>query len=369
MKNVKNRILSLFLCLAFIAGMVLIPIPMLEAKAETANLAGTLGDEWSVGWNGSDIPADEFVKVVTEQNYMGSYSLRIGHPHEETKITLKLQIPATSVEAYQYAVWAKVVGTATSVKLYARDGADGTGEGNILEYDITSKLSETWTQFKNIDNATEEDADGSSTELTVDSGVFCVDIGVSCPAGSYVYIDNLDVFPSDTLLGQLNKDSSFERLVLSNNAKSDTESYNYNASEFVQIVSDEVVKANSNGQEKALRIGHETLDTNITLTISTPLILNWKKSGRCYYKGDAYVKLPDNADTTAEDFNIENYITTAKLHFRGYESSSTKNARTVLFNTFTPNTWKAVTSSDYQNYLGTVCAYIIFGMKTTKWLL
>ncbi len=360
MKNVKNRILSLFLCLAFIAGMVMIPIPMLEAKAETANFAGTLGDEWSLGWNGSDIPADEFVKIVTEQKYMGSYSLRIGHPQEETKITLKLQIPVTSVEAYQYAVWAKTVGTATSVKLYARDGADGTGEGNILEYDITSKLSDTWTQFQNIDNATEEDADGSATELTVDSGVFCVDIGVSCPAGSYVYIDNLDVFPSDTIIGQLNNDSSFERLVVTNNSDATDESYNHNASEFIQVVSDDVVKLNSNGEEKALRIGHEALDTNITITMSTPLITGWLKdastSYRSYYKTEAYVKLPDTVDTTTEEFTISDYITTAKVHFTGYADTSTKNARTVLFNTLTPNTWNSITTSNYTDYQGSAAA-------------
>ena len=283
MKNAGYRFLSVILCIAFIAAMVVIPTPVTlkaETAAETANdFSGVLGSEWSVGYNGSEFSADEFVKVVTEQKYKGSYSLRIGHPQENTELTLKLQIPVDTAEAYQYAVWTKAIGTVNSVKFYARNGADGTGDGNILEYDITESLSETWTQFQNSDNATDEDTDGSATELTVDSGVFCIDISASLTAGSYLYIDNLDVFASDTVLAQLNNDSSFERLVLSNAATSDTDSYNHNASEFVQIVSDEVVTANSNGQEKALRIGHETLDTNITITLSAPFINNWNTKG------------------------------------------------------------------------------------------
>jgi len=356
MKNVRNRILSLFLCLAFIAGMVLIPIPMLEAKAETANLAGTLGSEWSVGWNGSDTPADEFVKIVTEQKYVGGYSLRIGHPQEETKITLKLQMPVTSVTAYQYAVWAKTVGTATSVKLYARDGADGTGEGNILEYDITSKLSDTWTQFKNIDNATEEDADGSATEITVDSGVFCVDISVEAVAGTYVYIDNLEMIASNKVYVPLNSDSSFERLTLKNNATTG-DSSNHNASEFVQIVSDDVAKSNTKGGEKALRIGHETLDTNITMTFYAPLTTSWKSgasgskkdSVRNYLYSDYYIKLPADVNTEAEDFALNEYLSTAKIVFSGYAAGeSSDNARSVLLTRATStNAWASIATSDY----------------------
>ena len=352
MKNVINRILSLFLSLAFIAGMVLIPIPMLEAKAETANLAGTLGDEWSVGWNGSDIPADEFVKIVTEQKYMGGYSLRIGHPQEETKITLKLQIPVTSVEAYQYAVWAKAVGTVNSVKFYARDGADGLGEGNILEYDITDKLSETWTQFKNIDNATEEDTNGSATELTVDSGVFCIDIGVSLPSSSYLYLDNLDVVTSAKTNVPLYNDNSFERLTITNKAASGTESYNYNASEFVQVVSDDIAKSNTNGGTKALRIGHETMDTNITMTYYAPLPTDWKIGAKNYrnsFYSDYYIKLPKTVDTKAEDFALKDYLSTAKITFSGYPAGTkSDSARSVLLTRATNiNAWTSIVADDY----------------------
>ncbi len=357
MKNVKNRILSLILCVTFVAATVFIPMPFgLKVNAETTGFSGTLGSEWTVGWNGSETPADEFVKIVTEQKYMGGYSLRIGHPQEKTQLTLKLQVPVSSVEAYQYAVWAKVVGVVDSAKLYLRDGENGLGAGNILEYNITDKISDTWTQFRNIDNATEEDTDGSATELTIDSGVFCLDIGVTCPAGSYLYIDNLDIFSSAVSYKPLYADSSFERFILSNKATSSSSSYGHAAYEFIKVVSDDIVSKNTNGENNALRIGHATLDTNITMVVYSPLATDWKtyknrnnKDMRNYFTSDFYIDLPDGVDTTAEDYALSNYITTSTVEFSGYEyNTKSANARAVvLSNIGEVEKWNSITTSNY----------------------
>jgi len=329
MKNVKKRILSIVLCLTFLAVTVFIPFPFgIKANAETTGFSGVLGSEWSVGWNSSETPADEFVKISSDYKKVGVYSLRIGHPLEKTQLTLKLQIPVGTVEAYQYALYTMASGDIESLDLYVRDGAEGKGEGNILGYSLTDKVSTSWLQIKNSDNATDDDTDGSATEITVDSGVFCLDIGVTCPAGSYVYFDNIDVFATSAKAVQLNRDSSFERWY------GDCNVNNYNIEEFVTNSGD-----NASLGDNSMRIGHSTLDTDIVLKRYIPTIIG-RTLNYNYFNFDYYIQLPETAD--AETAVITDYVTTATVTMKGYSpSTSTANKAVSNLTTGTAGTWVA----------------------------
>ncbi len=250
MKNSKRKILSIILCLAFIAGVVSVPMPLTATAGEVNPLAGILSPEWSEGWNGSSAPSSEFVAVVSDEVKVGNNSLRIGHPTQKTQLTLKLQIPVTQVKNYSYSLWYKATGTITDITLYARDGADGLGTGNIIGNSLTSQISADWQQSAN-------------NEIKIDSGVFCLDVGITCEAGNYVYLDNIDVFASDNAAVHLNPDSSFERWRGVWNAKSAF----YHDSEFVKVVSG-VSKTGS----KSLRIGSDKVATDFTLEIKVPVI-------------------------------------------------------------------------------------------------
>lgn len=306
MKNVSQRVLSMFICLAFLAGMAFIPTPFaLRTKADSPDLSGTLGSQWSVGWNKSSTPAGEFVKIASDIKKTGAYSLKVGHPLEDTEITLKLQIPVEKVQTYQYSLYAMAPNGGADVALYARDGANGSGYGNILEYIITDGLSDSWALFQNSDN------DGNATEITVDSGVFCLDLAVSCPAGTYVYFDNIDVFATAEPAVQLNFDSSFERWYGSNYTN------NHNIDEFVTIVSD---KSSSGG--KSMRLGSAKSDTNIVLKRYIPTVIG-RTSSTNYINFDYYIELPDASG------NITDYFTTATVTMKGY-SPKTSTANKVF---------------------------------------
>ncbi len=322
MKKYHSKLLSIILCLCFMAGMIVMPTPITAVAADASAFEGTLGTEWSVGWNGSTVSADEFVKITSSQKKVGAYSLQIGHPQEKTQLTLKLQIPVESVEAYQYALWYKATGAVDSFTIYARDGADGTGYGNILGYDLTGKVTTSWAQAKNADNADDTDTDGSATEITVDSGVFCLDIGVTCAAGTYVYIDNLDVFTTAKPTVQLNRDSSFERFYGTSNVSG------YNIDTFVTYSTDKA----SDGTT-SMRIGHPTLDTNVVVKRYIGSITG-RTSQYNWFDFDSYIELPEAAE--GETLNPADYVTTAKVEMKGYSPSvSTKNLATSDLKTIT----------------------------------
>ncbi len=251
MKNSKRKILSIILCLAFVAGIVCVPMPTTVTASDTNPFTGILSPEWSVGWNGnSSVSADEFVAVVSDEVKVGNNSLRIGHPTQKTQLTLKLQIPVTEAKNYSYSLWFKASGTIDDLTLYARDGADGLGTGNIIGNVLTSQISTDWKQSAN-------------NEIGIDTGVFCLDIGVTCEAGNYVYLDNIDVFASDKPAVHLNPDTSFERWRGIWNGKDDW----YYDSEFVQVVS-----GVSRTGSKSLRIGSDKVATDFTLEIKVPVI-------------------------------------------------------------------------------------------------
>lgn len=89
-----------------------------------------------------------------------------------------------------------------------------------------------------------------------------LDVGVTCDAGEYVYLDNVDVFATDAPTIQLNLDNSFERWSATNNVSG------YNACEFMKITSDK-----ARDGTKSLRIGHETLATDIVLKLYVQSVL------------------------------------------------------------------------------------------------
>ncbi len=251
MKNSKRKILSIILCLAFVAGIVCVPMPTTVTATDTNPFTGILSPEWSLGWNGnSAVSADEFVSVVSDEVKVGNNSLRIGHPTERTQLTLKLQIPVTEAKNYSYSLWYKATGTITDLTLYARDGADGLGTGNIIGNALTSQVSTDWQQSAN-------------NEIGIDTGVFCLDVGVDCEAGNYVYLDNIDVFASDKPAVHLNPDTSFERWREVSNGNKNF----YHSSEFVKVVS-----GVSKTGDKSLRIGSDKTNTNITLEMKVPVI-------------------------------------------------------------------------------------------------
>jgi len=239
----------------------------MTAKAMVAgDEPATIGpfQQWSCIWNGSTTPTGEFVQLVSEEAHTGEYALRIGHPTQDTALTLQIQLPLEQYGSYEYDAWLKAVGQiGEETTVYIRDGANSPASGT-KPYILSGMDLTDWTHIGN------DDGDGNKTSIWLgnESGVLAIDILAVLPAGSYLYVDDLNVYEmqdNDTEVNvgvSLIENASFEKWDITYHAGGGSSGYDH-----VQIV-DDVAK---NGQ-KSLRIGHPTEYTEMTLELLVPLV-------------------------------------------------------------------------------------------------
>ena len=267
MKMTKRKIISIVLCLTMILGCLNLPgFAIAKAKAEAPTpeqqawaLQQKLGDGWSCEWNGfSDIPNADFVEIVSTEHHLGNNALRIGHPTSDTNLTLRrvITLSDTTGAAYEYEAFVKSNGkVGKDTAIYIKNGKDGGG-GESKGYLFSERVGKEWAKLQRTDI----NQDGvNATDMWITKGEICIEIVVDLQAGTYLYIDDLNVVKTGESK-QLLPDASFERWTGIRNGNT-----SYNVGEFVTLASDE-----SPIQGNYVRIGHATEETDLTLQLRVP---------------------------------------------------------------------------------------------------
>ena len=194
-KTKKCKFLGVLLCISIFAGtMGAGRMEMLKVHAESLSddqqaekIRNELGEGWECIWNGaSDILNADFVEVVSTEHHNGAYALRIGHPEADISFTLRRTIDVSEEGAYEWNAWFKRSGSMEEGSaVYIKKGIDGVGD-DIKGYSLAGAEDSEWFQVKNDNSATDMWIDGDNP--------VCIEISVICKAGSYLYIDDLEVF-------------------------------------------------------------------------------------------------------------------------------------------------------------------------------
>lgn len=242
--------------LTLLVGCLLVPGMTPNVRAQT--LSEELGGDWNCIWNAYNetIPSSEFVKVVADEHHSGEYSLRIGHPTSDTNLTIQ-RVLDVGTGAYEYNAYVKAIGElGAETAIYIKNGPAAVGPQQKAYSLAGTANADDWAFIQNI---------GNTTDMWVgEEGLLAIDIAVVCPAGSYLYVDDLNVYASDS--GQVSKgvtllnNGSFEKWDCSSSEGE------LDASKYYTVV-DNTAKSGA----KSLRIGHPTSNTNITLELLVPL--------------------------------------------------------------------------------------------------
>ena len=280
MKKSRKKTISFLAVLAMLVSCVSVMMPKpMEVKAETltqeeqaVRLKAKLGEGWTCIWNENqaDIADADYVEIVSTEKHNGAYSLRIGHPTKDTNITLQRAIPVSAEGAYEWSGWLKREGDLKAGSaVYIKNGPIALG-GDCKGFALEAAVAETdWTEIKNT---------ASATDMWINCGTVYIDIAVVCKAGSYLYIDDLNVINSyDPYTRPLMADASFERWTCTYNGNEACD-----AKQYVKMVEED--------SRSCLRIGHETQRTSLTLSMQLPLINSSKVAS-----ANAVVKLVNNA--------------------------------------------------------------------------
>ena len=265
MKTKKWKILSVLLCISMLAAAagiggpskLLVKAESLSEEPQASMLVEKLGAGWSCVWNGaSDIPNADFVEVVSTEQHNGNYALRIGHPEADTSYTLRRVVDVSEEGAYEWSAWLKRSGALEEGSaVYIKKGIDGAG-GDIKGYSLAGQKDEEWFQVKN---------DNSATDMWINEGKpVCIEISVVCKAGTYLYLDDLNISKSgEANRAQLLTDGSFERWTCIRNEETAA------AAEFLTQVKDEGSLTLDNTY---LRIGNPDKATDLTLQLQAPIM-------------------------------------------------------------------------------------------------
>lgn len=265
MKTKKWKILSVLLCISMLAAAagiggpskLLVKAESLSEEPQASMLVEKLGAGWSCVWNGaSDIPNADFVEVVSTEQHNGNYALRIGHPEADTSYTLRRVVDVSEEGAYEWSAWLKRSGALEEGSaVYIKKGIDGVG-GDIKGYSLAGQKDEEWFQVKN---------DNSATDMWINEGKpVCIEISVVCKAGTYLYLDDLNISKSgEANRAQLLTDGSFERWTCIRNEETAA------AAEFLTQVKDEGSLTLDNTY---LRIGNPDKATDLTLQLQAPIM-------------------------------------------------------------------------------------------------
>ncbi len=260
----KRRLISALLCAALLVGCLqinggssLVKAESLSEEPQASMLVEKLGAGWSCVWNGaSDIPNADFVEVVSTEQHNGNYALRIGHPEADTSFTLRRVVDVSEEGAYEWSAWLKRSGALEEGSaVYIKKGIDGVG-GDIKGYSLAGQKDEEWFQVKN---------DNSATDMWINEGKpVCIEISVVCKAGTYLYLDDLNISKSgEANRAQLLTDGSFERWTCIRNEETAA------AAEFLTQVKDEGSLTLDNTY---LRIGNPDKATDLTLQLQAPIM-------------------------------------------------------------------------------------------------
>ncbi len=264
-KTKKRKILSVLLCISMLAAAegiggsskLLVKAESLSEETQASMLVEKLGAGWSCVWNGaSDIPNADFVEVVSTEQHNGNYALRIGHPEADTSFTLRRVVDVSEEGAYEWSAWLKRSGALEEGSaVYIKKGIDGVG-GDIKGYSLAGQKDEEWFQVKN---------DNSATDMWINEGKpVCIEISVVCKAGTYLYLDDLNISKSgEANRAQLLTDGSFERWTCIRNEETAA------AAEFLTQVKDEGSLTLDNTY---LRIGNPDKATDLTLQLQAPIM-------------------------------------------------------------------------------------------------
>lgn len=226
-----------------------------NVRAQT--LSEELGGDWNCIWNAYNetIPSSEFVKVVADEHHSGEYSLRIGHPTSDTNLTIQ-RVLDVGTGAYEYNAYVKAIGElGAETAIYIKNGPAAVGPQQKAYSLAGTANADDWAFIQNI---------GNTTDMWVgEEGLLAIDIAVVCPAGSYLYVDDLNVYASDS--GQVSKGVTILTMVPLKNGIA-VQRRGIGASKYYTVV-DNTAKSGA----KSLRIGHPTSNTNITLELLVPL--------------------------------------------------------------------------------------------------
>ena len=151
----KHSLFSKSLALLLALVMVLSMVPAVafaeETTEDTLTVQDILGENWYVSWNGGSAADTEYLNIV-EGGIHGNFALRIGHPTQNTELTLRykfykadLGVAATKGIGMGMRFSAKVEGTlgASSYMGITNPVSKASG-GNRFNYNISS-LGAEWT--------------------------------------------------------------------------------------------------------------------------------------------------------------------------------------------------------------------------------
>lgn len=136
-------------------------------------------EKWNCVWNADgESTNSEFAQIIAGGR--SGNVLRLGHKEKVTDYTLNLKLAAPQADGYSFDLWAKTEGEVTDA---AFELFDGSTSGARCRYALTDVGSE-WTHISHT---------YSVTDVWVESGTLLVQIYVYLPAGSYLYLDDIQI--------------------------------------------------------------------------------------------------------------------------------------------------------------------------------
>lgn len=223
-------------------------------------------EQWYGSYNETALYTQDsdFVRIV-DGGYSGDRALQLGSSDKATNYTLQTQISVSHAGNLSFDLWAKTEGTVTVADVIMRNGLEDSG----TTYSLAGVGTE-WTHIEHTEGL---------TDVAVDSGNLVVEIHVELPAGSYLYLDDIQiVWGYDSTMSNLLSDGGFEGVSclyyydttwesainevqkkLGKNWYVSSYSGNLAATEYLNIV-----EGGSHGNY-SLRIGHPTEATSINL--------------------------------------------------------------------------------------------------------